>query len=1822
MKRSAFWRMSLFCATLLPLFSLQAGTTPTLGHFPLRFEENQGQADGVAYSGVDSDGDGITDEDERLIYKTDPFKSDSDGDDLDDGYEIYTSLTDPNNSDSDGDGMIDGAEVRLGLNPKEDDAFLDPDDDLVSNLMEYMNQTDPYNADTDNDSLGDGWEIQYGSNPVTDATAYRGVRSIKSVGSWNDTAFGSMSNVEVRGNRLFVNVPWRGQYIFDISTPASPSLLGTQMWDSLYNGDLFDVSEDGNSFVVFVGGFLGNAIDPNAPPGAYDNTLFFGLPIPIHGLKEISVIDPSNPVLLGDIRTSMNLNAISMDRDLVFAGNDIMHLPTGMIRATIDDLKGVGELQVVNGILYALAQTVFSFPDPATRPLEIYDVSEPSNSIHLSSYLPYGRSLGFYVEEDRLFLSLAAGFDYIDVSNPAYPTLLRTYSQNMQVHDVHDQYAFGLTGTNRVTLVDLEDVSSSEFVGDFTTSGSCCDLAIKPPYIYVADGYSGLRILKVSWVDEDRDRLPDEWEELWFGDLSQTATNDFDQDGIWNIGEYEIGTNPRLADTDADTYIDGDEIMWGTDPNDDSSQPELRLLGSSLSPVTGTRSESFSFSVTYINPQGTESPTATVFVADHPYELQLLSGQSDYGLYGVVLTLPEGEYDHYFNVLDHRGDRVRLPATGVCSGPVVLGNRLTLGNPVLTPGSGRGFTDTVWHFEMDYHDSEASTAAVHQVQVNDTLYEMTYAGQIGGMARYAFDITLPAGNHTHSYNFEDGDGDAVRSPPIGTHVGPLVQSNLIELRDAAFIPLSGSTSTLFRFTVNYYDTDGVPPATARIVINDVSIPLVMGSTEGDKTPCTYETTLSAGQHRYYFVFEDPSGKTVTWGEAGITVGPLVMDDPNLIRGFVDPLHGYPGSNYTFRTTFFDPEGESPQDLFLLFDGEYIAMDFESGLPDSGDYAMTLVLTNSGHTFHFEAVTATGEGLRYPLEGELKGPSVSDSPICYVNPTGLNIAPYNTPENAATTIRAAVDIAVDGDLILVSPGTYLEQTVSGLFTYGLLLDKAVYVKAMDGPAETRIQAVGVGLRRGVTITHAESVLEGFTVTGGIDCKGGLVDRCWIIGNEWQYGGGVSAELGARIRGCIIRDNIATVNGGGIKLSYGASAESCFIHGNEAIYYGGGVFMDHSSELINCTITGNRAGVAGGGAYGTTYLDDSSVAHNTIFYYNSSLEGADVAGFDMIDHSCLPLDLAENGNITNAPGILTLGNPHLLITSHCLDAGDGKYTTVGKDIDGDVRLYGEGVDMGCDEVNFASLAGPLQASLTCDHSSLVVGADAIIDFSIEGRAFWFSLDWGDSTVFTNSLQRKHVYSAPGDYQVILRVKNYDHQALAVIDLHVIEAFTCHVATNGSAVSPYGSWVTAATNIQDAIDEAVLVKGVSVLVSNGVYATGSRVVEERGFNRIVIPDGLQVHSVNGSEDTIISGTGPRGASAVRCAYIQEGSLLSGFTLTNGHTVSGWSVSSFGGGAYCERGGQITDCRVTGNHAYSGGGVFGGAAERCTFISNHADDDGGGAHSSQLLNSLLADNEAQGWAGGVCDSTAKNCTVVSNMAQGYGGGVFSGTLENCIVYDNQSVQYPDTANYYAGSMNNCCTWPSIYGTGNITNAPIFADASNEDYRLTASSPGIDAGRTNELVEDFDGTPRPLDGQGDGLALPDMGAYEFFLASADSDGDSISDGWEMDHGFNPVDATDASGNLDNDPYDNREEFVADTDPNDSNDWFRIIGTDRLPEWTVYFDSSSNRFYTLLWCTNLVDGVWTNVPGTPPRMGAGGADSMTATNNLSAEFYKLTVELP
>src|SRR5262245_26011339 len=55
------------------------------------------------------------------------------------------------------------------------------------------------------------------------------------------------------------------------------------------------------------------------------------------------------------------------------------------------------------------------------------------------------------------------------------------------------------------------------------------------------------------------------------------------------------------------------------------------------------------------------------------------------------------------------------------------------------------------------------------------------------------------------------------------------------------------------------------------------------------------------------------------------------------------------------------------------------------------------------------------------------------------------------------------------------------------------------------------------------------------------------------------------------------------------------------------------------------------------------------------------------------------------------------------------------------------------------------------------------------------------------------------------------------------------------NPTPASPYTSWTTAATGIQEAVD--VSVAGDEVVVTNGIYASGGRAVYGTMTNRVVV-------------------------------------------------------------------------------------------------------------------------------------------------------------------------------------------------------------------------------------------------------------------------------------------------------------------------------------------------------------------------------------------------
>lgn len=114
---------------------------------------------------TDSDGDGLSDGNEVLVHGTNPIKNDTDNDGLLDYTEINITMTDPLNGDSDGDSLLDGDEVNVYFS---DPHVMDTDSDNLTDDYEiYVTFTNPIMADSDLDSLNDGQEhMQYSTDPM------------------------------------------------------------------------------------------------------------------------------------------------------------------------------------------------------------------------------------------------------------------------------------------------------------------------------------------------------------------------------------------------------------------------------------------------------------------------------------------------------------------------------------------------------------------------------------------------------------------------------------------------------------------------------------------------------------------------------------------------------------------------------------------------------------------------------------------------------------------------------------------------------------------------------------------------------------------------------------------------------------------------------------------------------------------------------------------------------------------------------------------------------------------------------------------------------------------------------------------------------------------------------------------------------------------------------------------------------------------------------------------------------------------------------------------------------------------------------------------------------------------------------------------------------------------------------------------------------------------------------------------------------------------------------------------------------------------------
>ncbi|MCL1921346.1 MAG: fibronectin type III domain-containing protein, partial [Kiritimatiellaeota bacterium] len=678
--------------------------------------------------------------------------------------------------------------------------------------------------------------------------------------------------------------------------------------------------------------------------------------------------------------------------------------------------------------------------------------------------------------------------------------------------------------------------------------------------------------------------------------------------------------------------------------------------------------------------------------------------------------------------------------------------------------------------------------------------------------------------------------------------------------------------------------------------------------------------------------------------------------------------------------------------------------------------------------------------------------------------------------AKRTIQAAADLAVGGEMILVTNGVYEPFSTA---------NKAIVIQSVEGASETFVDGGGTNrpATLGTATSHNATVLIGFTLrngrmtansTHGGGAYGGTLHDCVLTGNSvtgnTSNGGGSCYSI---LHRCTLSGNTATTSGGG---AYYGTLNNCVLSGNTATSGGG----SNQGTLNSCVLTGNTAtGANGGGGSNSGTLNNCTVVGNTsnggggtangtlrncIVWGNTSTSGVNANYYlGTFLYSCTTPLPSGTGNTEENPLLRMFGAGDYRLTafSPCLDTGADTYATTATDVIGEPRIQGLRVDMGAYEGVWGLSADPddvvqnVQASAD-NRDGIWVTWEAPENDAVLYRVVRWDTGMGEWVAASGWIAGTSFL----DTQVFA-FEEYAYKVVAAFDGN-FDTLSVSAPVTGERVPSYyvdaehGSdgadgwtWATAKETLPAVVSLAVDYE--TIVVTNGIYAS---IVSD---NKLIV-----IRSVEGAQETVIDG-----GAAARCATLGSAAThtrtrLMGFTLTNGKGVDGGgsyggtltdcvlatntATGNGGGAAYgiltrCTLAGNVgmgsgnggggawnstlNSCTVTGNTAArAGGGAYGGTLSDCAVTDNTAGMNGGGTYESTLARCTVTGNTATGNGGGVgagsASSVANNCVIAHNTAGGVGGGTHYGTHNNCLIVDN-TAQGGNGGGAAFGVLNNC---------------------------------------------------------------------------------------------------------------------------------------------------------------------------------------------------------
>lgn len=219
-----------------------------------------------------------------------------------------------------------------------------------------------------------------------------------------------------------------------------------------------------------------------------------------------------------------------------------------------------------------------------------------------------------------------------------------------------------------------------------------------------------------------------------------------------------------------------------------------------------------------------------------------------------------------------------------------------------------------------------------------------------------------------------------------------------------------------------------------------------------------------------------------------------------------------------------------------------------------------------------------------------------------------------------TIQEGIDASVNGDTVLVQPGTYTENIN---FNGKNIVLGSLFITTRDTSYISKTIIDGNNLDRVVTFNNGETndaQLSGFTITNG-----GRTDPSYN-----KDGGGIFCDNSSPLLSHLaVRNNQVNASGGGIFLtSYYGSINNVSITNNISSGSRGGLYADLSNfTLSESTISHNRTGYLGGGVC-LRESDEVDLNHLLIYKNEADFDGGGIYINEVAKTNIIQSTITEN------------------------------------------------------------------------------------------------------------------------------------------------------------------------------------------------------------------------------------------------------------------------------------------------------------------------------------------------------------------------------------------------------------------------------------------------------------------------------------------------------------------------------------------------------------------------------------------------------------------